>query len=138
MGGISGRGGRGSVLSAGVGAYASGIGERMECRRRVLRRGVRTSSWSIIRNSFGYIAISVDLNRSASFCVIVEKWLKRNKSISGILCEGRSEIGERAEDREIGFFTIGRGCVGMAVRRFLYDHTIIFVKQTTQTPLNML
>ena len=75
--------------------------------------------------------------RKAFHCVIVEKWLKRNKSISGILCEGRSEIGERAEDREIGFFTIGRGCVGMAVRRFLYDHTIIFVKQTTQTPLNM-
>ena len=29
----------GSVLSAGAGAYAGGIGERMECRCRVLRRG---------------------------------------------------------------------------------------------------
>ena len=46
--------------------------------------------WSIIRNSFGYIAISVELNRRASFCVVVEKWLKRNKSISGILCESMS------------------------------------------------
>ena len=26
--------------------------------------------------------------------VIAEKWLKRNKSISGILCERKSEIGE--------------------------------------------
>ena len=93
----------GSVLSAGVGACASGVGCVLQ---------------SIIRNTFGYIAISVELNRRASFCGVAEKWLKRNKSISGILCEGRSEIGERAEDREIGFFTIGQGCVGVAVRRF--------------------
>lgn len=83
------------------------------------------------------IVISIVLNCNASFCVVVEKWLKRNKSISGILCRIESEVVERAEDREIGFFTIGQGCVGVAVRRFLYDHTIIFVKQTTQTPLNM-
>ena len=50
--------------------------------------------------------------------MVVEKWLKRNKSISGILCRIESEIVERAEDREIGFFTIGQGCVGVAVRRF--------------------
>ena len=41
-----------------------------------------------------HIVISIVLNCNASFCVVVEKWLKRNKSISGILCEGRSEIGE--------------------------------------------
>ena len=36
---------------------------RGECERGVC-------AWSIIRNSFGYIAISVELNRRASFCVI--------------------------------------------------------------------
>ena len=41
-----------------------------------------------------HIVIFVVLKRKASYYVIAEKWLKRNKSISGILCEGRSEIGE--------------------------------------------
>ena len=78
-------------------------------------------------------------NKSKSLLYdVAEKWLKHNYNTSGILCGVECAIVERAEDREIGFFTIGRGCVGMAVRRFLYDHTIIFVKQTTQTPLNML
>ena len=69
----------GSVLSAGIGACASGVGCVLQ---------------SIIRNTFGYVAISIVLNRKTSFYVIAEKWLKRSKSISGILCEGRSEIGE--------------------------------------------
>ena len=59
----------GSVWSAGVGACASGVGCVLQ---------------SIIRNTFGYVAISIVLNRRASFCGVAEKWLKRNKSISGI------------------------------------------------------
>ena len=96
----------------------------------VCERGV--CAWSIIRNSFGYIAISIVLNRKTSFYVIAEKWLKRNKSISGILCEGRSEIGERAEDREIGFFTIGQGCVGVAVRRFYIFTRLYLIDKKAQ------
>ena len=72
------------MADEGVGRCERGGGE---CERGVC-------AWSIIRNSFGYIAISIVLNRKTSFYVIAEKWLKRNKSISGILCEGRSEIGE--------------------------------------------
>ena len=65
----------------------------MECRCRVLRRGGSgmadegvgrcergggecergVCAWSIIRNSFGYIAISIVLNRKTSFYVIAEK-----------------------------------------------------------------
>ena len=83
---------------------------------------------AIMRNFFGYAVISIGSKRNVFPCVIAEKWLKRNKSISGILCRIESEVVERADDREIGFFTIGQGCVGVAVRRFLYDHTVISVK----------
>ena len=61
------RAGAGSVLSAGVGAYAGGIGCVLQ---------------SIIRNTFGYVAISIVLNRKTSFYVIAEKWLKRNYNMS--------------------------------------------------------
>ena len=57
----------GSVLSAGVGACASGVGCVLQ---------------SIIRNTFGYVAISIVLNRKTSFYVIAEKWLKRNYYMS--------------------------------------------------------
>ena len=49
---------------------------------------------NIIHNAFALVFIVIVLKRKASYCVIAEKWLKRNKSISGILCESRSEIGE--------------------------------------------
>ena len=45
-------------------------------------------AWSIIRNSFGYIAISIVLNRKTSFYVIAEKWLKRNYIMNGREREG--------------------------------------------------
>ena len=57
----------GSVWSAGVGACASGVGCVLQ---------------SIIRNTFGYVAISIVLNRKTSFYVIAEKWLKRNYYMS--------------------------------------------------------
>ena len=68
--------------------------------KRYVRVGVGCVLQSIIRNTFGYVAISIVLNRKTSFYVIAEKWLKRNKSISGILCRIESKIVERAEDRE--------------------------------------
>ena len=57
--------------AAGRGAYGvveSGIaaGRKDVCAR------------SIIRNSFGYIAISIVLNRKTSFYAIAEKWLKHS------------------------------------------------------------
>ena len=53
---------------------------------------------SIIRNSFGYIAISIVLNRKTSFYVIAEKWLKRNYIMNGREREGkkRGEIEKAA------------------------------------------
>ena len=107
----------GSVWSGGVGCC--GVEARGVCER------------SIIRNSFGYIAISIVLNRKASYYIIAEKWLKRNKSISGILCEGRSEIGESV-------CWVCGVVLSTAVRRFLYSRAVVSVKQTTQTPINML
>ena len=56
------------MVGEGVVAYAGDVG------------GV--CAWSIIRNSSGYIAISIVSNRRASFCVIAEKWLKRNYYMS--------------------------------------------------------
>ena len=56
------------------------------------RKGV--CAWSIIRNSFGYIAISIELNRKTSFCVIAEKWLKRAYIMNGREREGESRGGE--------------------------------------------
>ena len=84
-----------------------------------------------------HIVISIVLNCNASFCGIAEKWLKRNKSISGILCRIESEIVERAEDREIGFFTIGQGCVGVAVRRFYMVTRLYSLNKKTRMLLNM-
>ena len=122
MGGVSGAvvGGAYGVVVSGIAAGRKRYGGR-GCRALRAGRGrMRAGRVRVVYypDSFGYIAISIVSNRRASFCVVVEKWLKRNKLISGILCEGRSEIVERAEDREIGFFTIGQGCVGVAVRRF--------------------
>ena len=54
-------------MVGGVGAYAGDVGCVLQ---------------SIIRNTFGYVAISIVLNRRASFCVIAEKWLKRNYYMS--------------------------------------------------------
>ena len=70
------RGCRESIYERG-GAYAGGS----ECERGVC-------AWSIIRNSFGYVAISIVLNRKTSFYVIAEKWLKRNYIMSGRDWEG--------------------------------------------------
>ena len=66
-------GGAGSVWSAGVGAYESGGG-------RVLQ--------SIIRNPSDYIAISIVLNRKASYYVIAKKWLKQTYIMNGREREG--------------------------------------------------
>ena len=75
---------------AGIAAWcAGGVCERggSECERGVC-------AWSIIRNSFGYIAISIVLNRKTSFYVIAEKWLKRN-----YIMNGRDKKGEEGEEK---------------------------------------
>ena len=50
--------------------------------KRYARVGVGCVLRAIIRNSFGYIAISIVSNRRASFCVVAKKWLKRNYNMS--------------------------------------------------------
>ena len=77
----------GSVWSAGVGACASGIGCVLQ---------------SIIRNTFGYIAISIVSNRKTSFYVIAEKWLKRNYTMKGRDWEGERRGGKRVRKRDVG------------------------------------
>ena len=117
------------MADEGVGRCERGGGE---CERGggECERGV--CAWSIIRNSFGYIAISIVLNYKASYCVIAEKWLKRNYNTSGILCGVECAIVERVEDREIGFFTIGQGCVGVAVRRFYIFTRLYLIDKKAQ------
>ena len=55
------------MVGEGVVACASGVGCVLQ---------------SIVRNTFGYVAISIVLNRKTSFYVIAEKWLKRNYYMS--------------------------------------------------------
>ena len=74
------RRGGSDMADEGVGRCERGGGE---CERGVC-------AWSIIRNSFGYIAISIVLNRKAAYYVIAEKWLKRT-----YIMYGRDKKGER-------------------------------------------
>ena len=102
-------------MSAGVGAYAGGVGCVLQ---------------SIIRNTFGYVAISIVSNRKTSFYVIAEKWLKRT-----YIMNGRER---RREEGEIEKAACSAGAGSVLSAAVLYGHTVISVKQTTQTPLNML
>ena len=86
------RGCRGGCSFAGVG------------RCGVEARGV--CAWSIIRNSFGYIAISIVLNRKTSFYVIAEKWLKRT-----YIMNGREGEGKKRGEIEKAACSVGAGSV---------------------------
>ena len=91
--------------------------ETSQCRGSVCGRGGRVLR-AIMRNFFGYVVISIGSKRNVFSCVVAEKWLKRNKSISGILCEGRSEIGESV-------CWVCGVVLSTAVRRFLYSRAVV-------------
>ena len=136
----------------------------IRCRCRVLRRGgcgmvgegvvacasgVGCVLQSIVRNTFGYVAISIVLNRKTSFYVIAEKWLKRNYTMKGRDWEGERRGGKRVRKRDVGRvcrgnideLVAGRMRAGRA--RVASDYAELFrlcsylCRVKTQTPLNM-
>ena len=124
----------GSVWSAGVGAYAGGVGCVLQ---------------SIIRNTFGYVAISIVLNRKTSFYDIADKWLKRNYTMKGRDWEGERRGSKRVRKRDVG--RVCRGSIDEPVAgqmragraRVASDYAELFrlcsylCRVKTQTPLNM-
>ena len=78
-----------SGIAAGQKRYGGRGCRALRAGRGECERGV--CAWSIIRNSFGYIAISIVSNRRASFCVVAEKWLKRNYIMYGRDKKGEEE-----------------------------------------------
>ena len=123
----------GSVWSAGVGAYAGGVGCVLQ---------------SIIRNTFGYVAISIVLNRKTSFYDIADKWLKRNYTMKGRDWEGERRGSKRVRKRDVG--RVCRGSIDELVAgrmragrvRVVYYPELFrlcsyLCRVKTQTPLNM-
>ena len=87
------------VAARGVCAWSEAVWRERELER--MRTGAIYRRRHIIRNAFAHNVIVIAVERKASYCVIAEKWLKRNYTMNGRDKQGEDGgVKERLKVRE--------------------------------------